>query len=118
MSTHRLVGTPTSCATIDPTTASLYVAVNNPYDIRERFGERQDLQIVSLGAISDVSPDERPVVDNRPTPGNSTTSVVDVGADSGDVSSPATGLGEPFSWSAPADVTHEMVLVPAGDFIM
>ncbi len=118
VSTHRLVGTPTSCATIDPTTASLYVAVNNPYDIRERFGERQDLQIVSLGAISDVSPDERPVVDNRPTPGNSTTSVVDVGADSGDVSSPATGLGEPFSWSAPADVTHEMVLVPAGDFIM
>ena len=48
LGTYRLLGTPTHCAALDPVTDRLYVAVNNPYDLRERFGERQDLQVISL----------------------------------------------------------------------
>lgn len=118
LSTHRLVGTPTSCATIDPSTGALYVAVNNPYDIRERFGERQDLQIVPLmgsgggpptenGAalVDDVVSDAPAVTDDQtpdpdPPPGNN-----DERAD-------------PFFWSTPDGGTHAMVLVPDGKFVM
>jgi formylglycine-generating enzyme required for sulfatase activity len=54
--THRLVGTPTSCAGIDPDDNTFYVAVDNPYDIRERFAERQDLQLVDLLAAAPAEP--------------------------------------------------------------
>ena len=47
-STHRLVGVPTGCAEVDLATGIFYVAVDNPYDLRDRFGTRQDLQIVPL----------------------------------------------------------------------
>jgi len=116
LSTHRLVGTPTSCATIDPSTGSLYIAVNNPYDIRERFGRRQDLQIVPLGAgAGTVSMNEglAPGGDAAGT-GGAEAGVVDAATDSVTTG----GLGESFFWSAPGIVPHEMVLVPAGDFIM
>ena len=61
LETHRLVGSPTGPAVIDPNTGLLYVAVDNPYDIRERFGDRQDLQIVSLNlAPRSAETGERP----------------------------------------------------------
>jgi formylglycine-generating enzyme required for sulfatase activity len=60
LETHRLVGAPTGPAAIDPNTGLLYVAVDNPYDIREHFGDRQDLQIVSLNAPARVEGSARP----------------------------------------------------------
>ena len=122
LSTHRLVGTPTSCATIDPTTGSLYIAINNPYDIRERFGGRQDLQIVPLGAGALLVPGA--AAPDLPDDDLAAGGAADAGAaaegvgDGGTDSAAAGGLGESFFWSAPGIVTHEMVLVPAGDFIM
>lgn len=50
LGTHRLVGTPTGTTELDPETGVLYVAVRNPYDLRERFGERQDVQVIPLHA--------------------------------------------------------------------
>ncbi|MDP6699095.1 MAG: hypothetical protein QGH25_05575, partial [Candidatus Latescibacteria bacterium] len=53
--THRLVGVPTGCAEVDLATGMFYVAVDNPYDIRDRFGTRQDLQLVPLHtALPDI----------------------------------------------------------------
>jgi DNA-binding beta-propeller fold protein YncE len=52
MQTFRLAGSPTSCAAVDSATGMLYVAIDNPYDLRERFGERQDLQVVDLRGSS------------------------------------------------------------------
>jgi formylglycine-generating enzyme required for sulfatase activity len=117
LSTHRLVGTPTNCATIDPTTGALYVAVNNPYDIRDRFGDRQDLQVVFFDEQTafDTTSLTAPVV-NAPTVVSDplTVTVADTAAASGT----NRGLGAPFTWSPPTGVPHEMVLVPAGKFIM
>lgn len=48
LETYRLAGSPTSCAAVDSATGMFYVAIDNPYDLRERFGERQDLQVVDL----------------------------------------------------------------------
>ena len=48
LGTYRLLGTPTHCAALDASTDRFYVAVNNPYNLRERFGERQDLQVISM----------------------------------------------------------------------
>ncbi|MBI2503025.1 MAG: hypothetical protein HYW07_07290 [Candidatus Latescibacteria bacterium] len=48
LQTYRLAGSPTSCAAVDSATGMFYVAIDNPYDLRERFGERQDLQVVDL----------------------------------------------------------------------
>jgi hypothetical protein len=50
MGTYRLAGSPTGCAAVDGASGRLYVAIDNPYDLRERFGERQDLQVVDLRA--------------------------------------------------------------------
>ncbi|MBI2503027.1 MAG: SUMF1/EgtB/PvdO family nonheme iron enzyme [Candidatus Latescibacteria bacterium] len=49
LETYRLVGAPSGCAAVDSSTGLFYVAVENPYDLRERFGDRQDLQVVPLG---------------------------------------------------------------------
>ncbi len=48
LQTYRLAGSPTACAAVDSATGMFYVAIDNPYDLRERFGERQDLQVVDL----------------------------------------------------------------------
>lgn len=48
LQTYRLAGSPTSCAAVDSVSGRFYVAIDNPYDLRERFGERQDLQVVDL----------------------------------------------------------------------
>ncbi len=52
LETYRLAGSPTSCAAVDSATGMFYVAIDNPYDLRERFGERQDLQVVDLRGAS------------------------------------------------------------------
>jgi len=68
---HRLVGTPTGCAALDRDSGLFYVAIDNPYDIRERFGDRQDLQIVPLetapgSADSSEVPPSGPGVSDHP----------------------------------------------------
>ncbi|MBM3280585.1 MAG: hypothetical protein FJY95_21280 [Candidatus Handelsmanbacteria bacterium] len=50
LQTYRLAGSPTNCAAVDSASGRFYVAIDNPYDLRERFGERQDLQVVDLRA--------------------------------------------------------------------
>ncbi|MCC7263902.1 MAG: hypothetical protein IT369_15425, partial [Candidatus Latescibacteria bacterium] len=61
LETYRLVGAPASCAAVDSSTGLFYVAVDNPYDLRERFGERQDLQVVALGRVADSQQQPVPV---------------------------------------------------------
>lgn len=58
LATYRLAGSPTSCAAVDSATGRFYVAIDNPYDLRERFGERQDLQVVDLRAPSTPAVEE------------------------------------------------------------
>ena len=79
VSTYQLVGQPTHCIDIDAQTGILYVAVDNPYDLRERFGDRQDVQAISLqefGLIQESSQQEmspesarRTQILNAPMPG-------------------------------------------------
>lgn len=110
VATHRLVGTPTSSAAIAPSTGHLYVAVNNPYDIRERFGERQDVQVVPLTGTA-TAPDLSAEESTLETAAPETPTAPDPETDT-------AGLGAPFLWTTPAATQHEMVLVPAGAFIM
>ena len=78
LGTYRLLGTPTHCAALDAATDRLYIAVNNPYNLRERFGERQDLQVISM-------PPRAELAQNR--------------ADE----APSNSLGEPAEPLAPVD---------------
>ena len=95
METHRLVGTPTGCAVLDANTDILYVAVDNPYDIRERFGDRQDLQLVPLG----VAPE--------PAGGDEPSTEPDL-----------SGRPKEIVIELPGGVTMEMVWIESGSFMM
>ncbi|MBM3280587.1 MAG: SUMF1/EgtB/PvdO family nonheme iron enzyme [Candidatus Handelsmanbacteria bacterium] len=97
--TYRLVGVPSGCAVVDPQTGLFYVAVDNPYDLRERFGDRQDLQVVPLGLLPEA-PAPAPV-QSQPVVRPQTPAASPVEADS------AVTWGE-----------HLEVRVPAGVFIM
>jgi len=91
--THRLVGIPTSSADIDPDNQTFYIAVDNPYDIRERFAARQDLQLVDLLAASSAEPRAR---------------------------LPNTTAARPkeLAIDLPGGVTMEMIWVEPGSFMM
>jgi formylglycine-generating enzyme required for sulfatase activity len=106
LETYRLVGAPSGCAAVDPQTGLFYVAVDNPYDLRERFGERQDLQVVALGAPAG-SPGAAPA----PAPGASQPPLA--AADG-----PGAALSPARADSAAAWGSHRQVRVPAGTFIM
>jgi formylglycine-generating enzyme required for sulfatase activity len=100
LETYRLVGAPSGCAAVDPQTGLFYVAVENPYDLRERFGDRQDLQVVVLGRPA-RSQGSIPVQDQPSTPATSLPSSAPAAPDS----------GVEFAGRL-------QVLVPAGVFIM
>ncbi|HJP33573.1 MAG TPA: SUMF1/EgtB/PvdO family nonheme iron enzyme [Candidatus Latescibacteria bacterium] len=57
VTTYRLLGQPTHCIDVDTQAGVLYVAVDNPYDIRERFGDRQDVQVIPLQEFGSVDGD-------------------------------------------------------------
>ena len=125
--THPLLGTPTGCAELDAATGALYVAVDNPYDLRERSGERQDLQIIFLnkegeprGVANEFTPPElsfEGAGGEEQSPGP----MPDGGA--GGEGTGATGPVENADvevdvWEVPAGIAHNMILIPAGIFAM
>ena len=102
LETYKLVGAPSGCAVVDPHTGLFYVAVENPYDLRERFGDRHDLQVVALGRLA--SSQAAVPVQRQPQPS--------VPADTLPPSVPATAD------SAVQFSGRSQVRVPAGSFIM
>jgi len=68
LGTFRLLGTPTHCAALDAAADKLYVAVNNPYNLRERFGERQDLQVIPMPPLAEPPPSIPPTNDGKSIP--------------------------------------------------
>ena len=88
LGTFRLLGTPTHCAALDAIGDRLYVAVNNPYNLRERFGERQDLQVISMPPRAEPAEPAATADGGESIPGEEGTTQVD------DLPSPEEGGGD------------------------
>ena len=123
LGTFRLLGTPTHCAALDATADRLYVAVNNPYNLRERFGERQDLQVISMPPQPEPVESVRPVNDGGGAPSEGDGTPLDdppqaeeEGGDGvADVVGEEDGAGEEGSDSSVPDAEPGIVDIGGGD---
>jgi formylglycine-generating enzyme required for sulfatase activity len=100
LATYRLLGSPTGCAALNAE-GEFYVAIDNPYDLRERFSDRQDLQIVRLDRESEKVPDRAGAVSTQPPP----------------ALSPSIQPAQ-IAVALPGGVVMEMVWIPPGSFMM